>query len=203
MIILYLLIMKKEEKKQDSKRRADVVLHPVRLRILTTLSGRSMTPGQIAGKLPDVPQATLYRHLKRLEEGDIIQVEETHHVRGTLEKVYGPAKPEDMNFSEDDMKNVTPSEHEQYFTAFIAGLLDQFQTLTEAARKEPKLMTKMGYHTHPVNLHSNQLPHFQRDLAELLQRYTEETTQCNRTEEAIRFNLTTIFLPEVEDECEY
>jgi hypothetical protein len=138
-----------------------------------------------------------------LEKGGIIQVEETHHVRGTLEKVYGLAKPEDMNFSEEDMKNVSPSEHERYFTAFIAGLLNQFHALAEAARKEPELMNKMGYHTHPVNLHTNQLPHFQRDLAELLERYTAEADRYDQAGDAIRFNLTTIFLPEVEDECEY
>ena len=38
---------------------ADVVMHPVRLRIIQQLGGRSLTTAQLRAALPDVTQATL------------------------------------------------------------------------------------------------------------------------------------------------
>jgi len=45
----------------------DLVLHPVRMRILLAVAhGQQMTPLALAAQLPGVPQATLYRHIKAL-----------------------------------------------------------------------------------------------------------------------------------------
>ena len=47
----------------------DLLLHPVRLRIVQALVGSPMTPLHLKEQLGDVPQATLYRHLSQLFEG--------------------------------------------------------------------------------------------------------------------------------------
>ena len=55
--------------------KAELVLHPVRLRIIQSLiGGRERTPQQIAEELPDVAQATLYRHLGRLAKAGLVKV---------------------------------------------------------------------------------------------------------------------------------
>jgi DNA-binding transcriptional ArsR family regulator len=186
-----------EEKKTNGKQRAELVLHPVRLRIITALSSRNMTPGKLAEKLPDVPQATLYRHLKRLEKGGIIRIAATHHVRGTLEKVYSLGDPNKVNFSEEDTRNTTPAEHERYFTAFIAGLLHQFMNITDAAERQPELLNLLGYHTNQLTLDPTRLPQFQSEFVELLRRFSDDT------EKPVRFQFTTILLPEVKHEPEH
>src|SRR5258708_37343099 len=56
-------------------KRADLVLHPVRLRIILVFArGRRLTPQQVAAVLPDVPQATLYRQIERLYRGGALAV---------------------------------------------------------------------------------------------------------------------------------
>ncbi|WBW96701.1 helix-turn-helix domain-containing protein [Oceanirhabdus sp. W0125-5] len=65
------------------------ILHPIRMRIVQSLmKNRSMTVQQIAKELPDVPQATLYRHLNKLLKVSAITVIKENRVRGAVEKVY-------------------------------------------------------------------------------------------------------------------
>ncbi|NNJ11357.1 helix-turn-helix domain-containing protein [Chloroflexales bacterium ZM16-3] len=45
---------------------ADLLLHPIRLRIIVALTVQQLTVQQLAGVLPDVPQATLYRQIHKL-----------------------------------------------------------------------------------------------------------------------------------------
>lgn len=42
---------------------ARLIGHPVRLRVIIALGGRTLTTKQLAEALPDVAQATLYRHV--------------------------------------------------------------------------------------------------------------------------------------------
>ncbi|TWT01773.1 helix-turn-helix domain-containing protein [Planomicrobium sp. CPCC 101079] len=107
--------------------KADVVLHPVRMRIIQTLvNRRQLTVQQIGEKLPDVPQASLYRHLKKLVEAEIVKAVEEHQVRGTVEKVY--ALPEQAaSLSEEELKNAGAEEHMSFFMKFFATVLDDFE----------------------------------------------------------------------------
>ena len=53
---------------------ADLLLHPIRLRILVGLLGRPMTAQQLGEVLEDVPQATLYRQLNKLAQAGVLEV---------------------------------------------------------------------------------------------------------------------------------
>jgi hypothetical protein len=68
--------------------KSDLLLHPVRMRLVTELAGRQMTPGQLAAALPDVPQATLYRQINRLLEGGVFEVVAEQVVNGATERTY-------------------------------------------------------------------------------------------------------------------
>ncbi|WP_226645792.1 helix-turn-helix domain-containing protein [Mesobacillus subterraneus] len=108
--------------------KADLILHPVRMKVLHTLSsGRRKTVQQIAEKLPEVPQATLYRHLKKLLDGKIIEVVEENQVRGTVEKVYALPKNNEV-VSRDEVLKAGPDEHLDYFIKFMANVLMDFES---------------------------------------------------------------------------
>ena len=67
----------------------ELVLHPVRIRVLQYVRGVSeATTKEIAQALADIPRATVYRHVKTLEEGGAIEVARTRRVRGAMEKAY-------------------------------------------------------------------------------------------------------------------
>ena len=103
--------------------KADALLHPIRMRLVQVLahSGPS-TPQQLGEALPDVPQATLYRHLQKLAEAGVLSVVEERQVRGAREKTY--ALPEaGAVLGPDDLANASREDHQRYFTTLVAGLL--------------------------------------------------------------------------------
>ncbi len=69
--------------------RYDLLFHPIRYRILRIINGENCTTQQITERLGDVPQSTVYRHLRLLLKGNIISVVDSHDINGITEKVYG------------------------------------------------------------------------------------------------------------------
>jgi len=106
--------------------KADLILHPVRLRIITLLAGAGkMTPQRIAEELPDIPQATLYRQLGILAKGGILTVENHRQVRGAVEKIY--ALPEgNAVLGKEDVQEASSEEHMRLFSTFLSTLISDF-----------------------------------------------------------------------------
>lgn len=73
----------------DTKSFTQIIMNPVRQRIVQyLLIHEKGTPGEIQAELPDVSTASLYRHIKKLYDGNCIKVVEEKRVRGTIEKTY-------------------------------------------------------------------------------------------------------------------
>src|SRR4051812_39832569 len=67
----------------------ELLLHPVRLRLVHAFAGgRTLTTAQLAARLPDVSQATVYRHVATLAEAGILELEGEQRVRGFVERRY-------------------------------------------------------------------------------------------------------------------
>ena len=68
---------------------AEVVMNPVRQRIFQYfLLHETGTVKELKKALPDVPNASLYRHIKILADHSILMVVEENRLRGTVESVY-------------------------------------------------------------------------------------------------------------------
>jgi Helix-turn-helix domain len=108
-----------------NKVKEDLLLHPVRLRILLAIAGRQVTAQQLANELPDIPQATLYRNINTLATAGILSVVREQRVRNTIEKTYAlPDKS--LLFTEEDLKNAQPEEYIQLFTQYLGLLLGYY-----------------------------------------------------------------------------
>jgi DNA-binding transcriptional ArsR family regulator len=101
-----------------NKVKEDLLLHPVRLRIIIAIAGRQMTAQQLADELPDIPQATLYRHINTLVEAGILSVVEERRVRNTIEKTYA-LPDEDLRLTRDDLENAGPEDYVRLFTQYL------------------------------------------------------------------------------------
>lgn len=113
------------------KSTADLVLHPVRLRIIQALLGdRRLTTAQIAEELRDVSTATLYRQVAALVEGGVLEVAEERRVRGAVERTYR-LHVEAAQVTLEDLARMTPEEHKQAFASFVAGLLADFDAYAD------------------------------------------------------------------------
>ncbi len=126
--------------------RVDLILHPVRFRILESIGGESLTTQDISDRLPDVPKSTIYRQVKLLLDGGMVAVDQTRPVRGVLEKTYRLAQP--LRLSVEDMADVTTQQHIQYFQAYVMTLVQGFSNYVNsvaAGNKVDMMAHRSGY----------------------------------------------------------
>jgi hypothetical protein len=105
---------------------ADILLHPVRLRILQAFLGdRALTTSALAAELADIPAASLYRHVARLVDAGVLAVVAERRVRGALERTY-VLRLTAATVTPDQLDAMSADDHRQAFMAFVAGLLGDF-----------------------------------------------------------------------------
>jgi Helix-turn-helix domain len=116
---------------------ADLLLHPVRLRIVKAFLGdRALTTAQLAAELDDVPPGSLYRHIARLTGAGVLQVVAEHRIRGAVERTYS-LRLFAAQLQPGEVRAMTPDEHAQAFMAFIAGLMGDFDRYLDAGLPNP------------------------------------------------------------------
>ncbi len=102
---------------------ADLLLHPVRLRIVQAFLGdRALTTSALKVELADVPPASLYRQVARLVDAGVLQVVAERRVRGTVERTY-VLRLSAARMGPDELAKMSADDHRQAFMAFVAGLL--------------------------------------------------------------------------------
>ena len=68
---------------------AELLLHPVRLRIVQAFLGEGeLTTADLRARLTDVSPATLYRQVATLAAGGVLEVAAERRVRGAVERTY-------------------------------------------------------------------------------------------------------------------
>lgn len=103
----------------------ELILHPIRTRVIFAVGHRILTPQQIADLLPDVPQTTLYRHINMLLGGGVLKVVRETQVRGTVERELTLVK-EAVHIDLATSAILSPQEQAQIFATFVAKLLADF-----------------------------------------------------------------------------
>ena len=105
---------------------ADLLLHPVRLRIVKAFLGdRALTTSQLAAELDDVPAGSLYRHVALLTRAGVLQVVAERRIRGAVERTY-TLRLFAAQIQPGEARGMTAAEHTQAFLAYVAGLLADF-----------------------------------------------------------------------------
>jgi hypothetical protein len=105
---------------------ADLLLHPVRLRILQAFLGdRALTTSELGRELADVPAASLYRQVARLVSAGVLQVVAERRIRGAVERTY-VLRLAAARVGLDQLEKMTTDDLRQMFMAFTGGLLADF-----------------------------------------------------------------------------
>ena len=144
---------------------SDVILHPVRMRIISTLSGRQLTTQQIGLALPEVAQATLYRHLSRLVQAGVVVVAASRPVRGVTEKVYALAEGGMPVLL--DPRGMEREDWERGFAAYTASLLGQFGAYLRQPGADP-IPDGVSFRTGALYLSDDEVAQFFSDLRALI-----------------------------------
>lgn len=114
--------------------KADLIIHPIRLRILRELSSAELTTQELSERLEDAPTSSIYRHMKLLLDGDLVEVAETRMVKGIQEKTYRLTRPAILG--PDDVANWTAADHLGYFTTYALTLIHDFNAYVSSAEEK-------------------------------------------------------------------
>jgi len=101
--------------------KANLLLHPVRLQIVTAISNQQMSAKELARVITDVPQTTLYRHINALVEGGLLKVVSETQIRGTVERTYAVAAPPSLK--PEDLRGMTKQDYQQAFLVYLSTLM--------------------------------------------------------------------------------
>ena len=127
----------------------ELLLHPVRLRIVHALSGgRTVTTAQLCARMPDVSQATVYRHVGLLTDAGILEVAGEQRVRGFVERSYRLVRDRAV-IDADRAAAATTDDHRRVFATAMAVLLAEFGSYLDSEEADPAT-DLVGYRQHAI-----------------------------------------------------
>jgi DNA-binding transcriptional ArsR family regulator len=127
----------------------ELLLHPVRLRIVHALSGgHSRTTAQLCARMPDVSKATVYRHVGTLAGAGILEVEGEQRIRGFVERSYR-LRRERAAVGADQAKAASLDDHRRAFATSMAVLLAEYNSYLDSERADP-YADLVGYRQHAI-----------------------------------------------------
>jgi DNA-binding transcriptional ArsR family regulator len=104
-----------------------LMLHPIRLRIVNAVfDGQPFTTSQLRQRLPDVPKATMYRHVGLLVECGLIEIEGEERKAGAVERTYR-LHPSRTVIDDAAAAAMSNDDHRRGFAAAIASLMGEFE----------------------------------------------------------------------------
>lgn len=150
---------------------AKLILNPARLRIMQyiRLHG-SVRTSDIVEYLKDIPRATVYHHVKILEDNKIIAVVQENKVRGTLEKVYA------MNENDAQMEEETSV---ALSTAFHMELMQEMNGYLSGEDPDCK-RDQVWFTTGLLDITDDEYKQLVRDIGNLLKPYIDRSTETGR-----------------------
>ncbi len=147
---------------------ADLLLHPVRLRIVQAFLGdRALTTSELSAELADISTASLYRHVGRLVDAGVLAVVAERRVRGAVERTY-VLRLTAATVGLDQLATMSADDHRQAFMGFVAGLLGDFDRYV-AAGDIDYLRDGVSYSMGGYWLDDAEFADLLRDLARVLQ----------------------------------
>ena len=127
----------------------ELLLHPVRMRIVHAMSGGvTRTTSDMLARLPDVSKATVYRHVSLLAEAGVLEVVSEQRVHGAVERRYRLYRPRAV-IDPDAAASMTLEEHRHGFAAAMAALVAEFNTYLDQGHADPTA-DKVGYRQIPL-----------------------------------------------------
>jgi hypothetical protein len=170
--------------------KAKLIIHPIRLRMVDALAGRQLTSRQFAAIMPDIPQASLYRHLSSLVAGKVFEVVSERKVRGIVERTYA-LPPSAAHLTREDFEKMSSEDHRHYFSVFLGELSSRMNRYLDQPGYSPT-EDGMTYFTFSTNLTPEEARQFRLDLLEFVQ------ARSKPVEGRRRYKLGAAFMPEAE-----
>jgi len=160
---------------------ADLLLHPVRWRIVRAFLGdRMLTTADLRAELSDVPVASLYRHVGLLADAGVLTVAGERKVRGTAERSYRLDLAA-ASLGAADAARISADDHRRAFRTFVTALLGDFDRCLVRAGDRPDLARDgIGYRQAAVWVTDEEFDALIGDLAAVLRPRIEQQPDGER-----------------------
>ncbi|WP_110113166.1 helix-turn-helix domain-containing protein [Bacillus sp. CGMCC 1.16541] len=154
----------------DELKKMEVLLHPVRMRIVQfLLDGKERSPQELSELIKDTPRTSIYRQIGILHEAEMIKVVREQPVRGTVEKFY-QLDMASMNVSPEEFQSYGKEEHLHLFFTFLFTLYKDFHAYLE---RENVSLEKdgVGYRQVMLQLNDEEMQQLGMELSEVVMNY--------------------------------
>lgn len=139
----------------DTTDTVELLLHPVRLRIVHAMSGgRTLTTSELRARMPDVSKATMYRHVSLLADGGILAVDGEQRVGGAVERRYRLREPRPV-IDADTAAGASLEDYRSAFAVAMAALLGEFNAYLDRGHADP-IADAVGFRQHSLWLSPNE-----------------------------------------------
>ncbi|MFC4587491.1 helix-turn-helix domain-containing protein [Sphaerisporangium corydalis] len=145
----------------------DLLLHPVRLRVVHAMSGgRALTTAQLCALLPDVSTATVYRHVGLLADGGLLEVDGEQRVRGAVERRYRLRRAQAV-IDAGTAASTSLEDHRRVFALAMAILMAEFNAYLDRDHADPAA-DLVGYRQHALWLSQDERAEMIGELREVI-----------------------------------
>jgi hypothetical protein len=173
----------------------ELVLHPVRWRIVQRALHREVTTTQLREELPDIAQTTLYRHVSTLLQAGVLRVVREERIRGTVERTYAIAELDALRErSVAEGRELTVDQLRGGLTLMLAQIAADFERLAAHGDIAPSY-DYLSFGQTAVHLRAEDVPKLSEELLRVLGPYTEPPAEEN----ARRVLLSVIAVPDPPD----
>ncbi len=170
----------------------DVIIHPVRSRILSVVTDRTTTATAIADLLPDVPRPSVYRHVNKMIAAGILRIVRETKVRGATEKWLEVCESR-TQLKMEDLRGMSDEQRWALVNNLLMMLSADYRNAVQRTN-----------HTLPVplicsvaiNLNEKERKEFWQEMLKLVQRYRMEI----RPEGRELFSFGCALLPDLDRE---
>jgi len=115
----------------------ELLLHPVRLRVIHALAGeRERTIGELYARLPEASKVTVYRHVALLTEGGFLEVAGEHRVRGAVERRYR-LRQDRPSIDSEAAAAMSLDDHRRGFAVAMVVLIAEFNAYLDRQGADP------------------------------------------------------------------
>ena len=162
----------------------EVSLNPIRIRALVLLSQNGqMSTAQLKEEMPDIPQATLYRHINALVKSNLIKVVQENRVRGSIERIYS------VN-NEVNMADPTDDEILLIGYKLILSMMGELANYSKLDDRDAK-KDMLAFQAAPLYLSDEEFMNFMTEIGPIFQKYFENKPEDGR----VLRNIYTVVIP--------
>ncbi len=164
------------------KSKADVIINPIRLRIIQYAAhNMPVTVAQIAGAMPDISKATLYRHVRVLVDNEILTVVGQEKIRGTFEQSYS------LNLQKiNSAGQESTAEMQALVYSMLGKLMEDFRQYFSTDTPNP-VEDRLFVGANTLYLNNDSYDDFVQDIYAIVEKYSQSPADKNGKVRMITF----------------